>query len=78
MCCSHGTRVALRVGREKNTTREAQKKHYAWGESCAIRTEHVWHYAWGAKKHYAWGVQGCSCRTLVNPGTKEKRNTCVF
>ena len=32
MCCSHGTRVALRVGREKNTTREAQKKHYAWGE----------------------------------------------
>ena len=30
------------------------------------------------KMHYAWGVQGCSCRTLVNPGTKEKRNTYVF
>ena len=36
------------------------------------------HYAWGEKEHCAWGVQGCSCRTLVNPGTQGGRLTLIL
>ena len=36
---------ALRVRRKKSTTREAQKKHYAWGEKNTTRGAQKKHYA---------------------------------